>query len=69
MVNILVCSGNFNKHFEYKLIASRDLRATLEQGKIKTGTSLAAIVPVGIGHWGRVAQQYDTDVYVNMFML
>lgn len=29
MVNILVCSGDFNKHFEHKLIASRDLRVKL----------------------------------------
>lgn len=42
MVNILVCSGDFNKHFEHKLIASRDMRVTLKCNKMKKRTFLAA---------------------------
>lgn len=33
MVNILVCFGDFNKYFEHKLIASRNLRVSLKQQK------------------------------------
>ncbi len=35
IVKILVCSGDFNKHYKHKLITSRDLRVTLEQKKRK----------------------------------